>query len=403
MAVIGATQLEPVNILGSYVQGLEMGRANRLAQQQQAEAAESARVQREMRNALAGGLDVTTPEGQAKLMQFGAPGLEMAAQGAKIGAERARGAEAETSRQKTLLDIDTAKRAEARTKLDEALKLVTAASRQTYPQIYRQAVEKYGQEEINKLGLTPEYDEKLLGSLGQSMISAKDRIDQQLRAREARAAEGRLYVDQTRAQLEQRRVDIEGQRLALEERKASPDYQEIKLDTKTRAKREEAFPKASAAYRTAVNDIDTLINQLETLKTMPGLKAITGGVEGRTPSFFKEATAAQAQLDKILAKGQFRSLQALRDASPTGGAVGNVSDAEGKALRDSFGAFNQAQQDEDFVGQIDDTIADLRFSKQNITQAFDDEYAYRSKGKPSTTPQGGRNVRSEADAILGIK
>lgn len=35
MPVIGATQLEPVNILGSYVQGLEMGRANRLAQAEQ--------------------------------------------------------------------------------------------------------------------------------------------------------------------------------------------------------------------------------------------------------------------------------------------------------------------------------------------------------------------------------
>lgn len=35
MAVIGATELQPVNILGSYVQGLEMGRANRLAQAEQ--------------------------------------------------------------------------------------------------------------------------------------------------------------------------------------------------------------------------------------------------------------------------------------------------------------------------------------------------------------------------------
>lgn len=35
MAVIGATELQPVNLLGSYVQGLEMGRANRLAQAEQ--------------------------------------------------------------------------------------------------------------------------------------------------------------------------------------------------------------------------------------------------------------------------------------------------------------------------------------------------------------------------------
>lgn len=38
MPIIGATELQPVNILGSYVQGLEMGRANQLAQQQTAKA-----------------------------------------------------------------------------------------------------------------------------------------------------------------------------------------------------------------------------------------------------------------------------------------------------------------------------------------------------------------------------
>jgi hypothetical protein len=402
MAVIGARELQPVNILGSYVQGREMGRANQLAQQQQMEAAEAARVQNELRTALAGGIDVTTPEGQSRLMRFGAPGLAVAEQGAKIGAERARRAEAETGREKTLLDIDTAKRTEARTKLDEALKLVTASNRQTYPQIYRQAVERYGEKAISELGLTEQYDENLLGSLGQSMINAKDRIDQGLRAREARAAEGRLYVDQTRAQLEQRRVDLEEQRLALEERKASPDYQEIKLDSKTRAKREAAFPKASAALRTAVNDIDGLIRDLEELKDMPGLKKITGGVEGRLPSFFADATKAQARLDKILAKGQFRTLQALRDASPTGGAVGNVSDAEGRALRDSFAALSQTQDDPDFKEQLDAAIADLKFSKQNISAAFDDEYSYRAKPRSPAAPQSGRDVRAEADVILGL-
>ena len=45
MAIIGATQLEPVNVLGSYVQGMEMGRANRLAQQQQAQAEQQFQMQ----------------------------------------------------------------------------------------------------------------------------------------------------------------------------------------------------------------------------------------------------------------------------------------------------------------------------------------------------------------------
>jgi hypothetical protein len=409
MPVIGATQLEPVNVLGSYLQGMEIGRANRLARAQEAAAAQQAQQEAEFRNYLSTA-DLSSPEVQNQLLRFGPQGAELAKNISQMGAQRAQQAASEASREKSLVDIDTAKRTAGRELVTEAINFVTAANPRTYGQLYRQAVEKYGPEQIGKLGLTEQYDPELLGSLGQSLINTKDRLDQQLRAREVRASEGRLAVDETRARLEQRRVDLEDRRVALEELKAQPGYQEVKIDQKTRAAREKAFPKASAAFRSATNDIDTLIKDLQDLRAHPGLPAITGGVEGRAPSFFPEATAAQAKLDKILAKGQFRSLQALRDASATGGAVGNVSDKEGQALRDSFGALSQTQQDEDFREQIDDVIKDLEFSKNNITQAYDDEYAYRgTEPKPTgrrgdPTKRRGSDaaaIRSEADAILG--
>lgn len=403
MPVIGATQLEPVNVLGSYLQGMELGRANRLARAQEAAAAQQAQQEAQFRNYLATA-DLSSPEVQNQLLRFGPQGAELAKNISQMDAQRAQQAASEASREKSLVEIDTAKRTAGRQLVEEAINFVTAANPRTYGQLYRQAVEKYGPEQIGKLGLTEQYDPELLGSLGQSLISTKDRLDQQLRAREARASEGRLSVDETRARLEERRV-------ALEERKAEPGFQEIKIDQKTRAAREKAYPKASAAYRSATNEIDTLIRDLRDLAAHPGLPAITGGIEGRLPSVSKDATAAQAKLDKILAKGQFRSLQSLRDASPTGGAVGNVSDAEGKALRDSFGALSQTQQDEDFRDQIDAVIADLEFSKRNITQAYDEEYAYRGG---ESQPRGRRGdatqrrgsdanaIRSEADAILGL-
>lgn len=403
MPVIGATQLEPVNVLGSYLQGMEIGRANRLARAQEAAAAQQAQQEAQFRNYLATA-DLSSPEVQNQLLRFGPQGAELAKNISQMGAQRAQQAASEASREKSLVEIDTAKRTAGRQLVEEAINFVTAANPRTYGQLYRQAVEKYGPEQIGKLGLTEQYDPELLGSLGQSLISTKDRLDQQLRAREARASEGRLAVDETRARLEERRV-------ALEERKAEPGFQEIKIDQKTRAAREKAYPKASAAYRSATNEIDTLIRDLRDLAAHPGLPSITGGVEGRLPSVSKDATAAQAKLDKILAKGQFRSLQALRDASPTGGAVGNVSDAENKALRDSFGALSQTQQDEDFREQIEDVIKDLEFSKRNITQAYDEEYAYRGE---ESKPRGRRGdptqrrgsdaaaIRSEADAIVGL-
>lgn len=88
MPVIGATQLEPVNILGSYVQGLEAGRAALM--QRRKEAQEVAAIQREaeLRNFLST-TDLSTPEAQNQLMRFGKPGAELAASYADIAAKRA--------------------------------------------------------------------------------------------------------------------------------------------------------------------------------------------------------------------------------------------------------------------------------------------------------------------------
>lgn len=97
MPVIGATQLEPVNILGSYVQGMELGRANRLARQQEAAAVAQAQREAEMRNYLATA-DLSTPEAQNQLLRFGEPGAKMAQSLATIGRER-------TQQENTQLEI----------------------------------------------------------------------------------------------------------------------------------------------------------------------------------------------------------------------------------------------------------------------------------------------------------
>lgn len=68
MAVIGATQLEPVNILGSYVQGAELGRANQLRRRQEMAEAQALLQAQQLQNALASG-------DRNALMRMGEPGL----------------------------------------------------------------------------------------------------------------------------------------------------------------------------------------------------------------------------------------------------------------------------------------------------------------------------------------
>ena len=88
MPVIGATELQPVNILGSYVQGLEGGRAARAQRLQEQAALAQAQRETELRNFLSTA-DLGTPEAQNRLLRFGKPGAEMAASLADIEGKRA--------------------------------------------------------------------------------------------------------------------------------------------------------------------------------------------------------------------------------------------------------------------------------------------------------------------------
>ncbi len=68
MAVIGATQLEPVNVLGQYVQGLEAGRQSQALRRQETEALRAAQQEQAL-NALVQSGALATPEGRNQLMQ----------------------------------------------------------------------------------------------------------------------------------------------------------------------------------------------------------------------------------------------------------------------------------------------------------------------------------------------
>jgi hypothetical protein len=89
MAVIGATQLEPVNILGQYVQGLEGGRQFKAQRTKEAQELAAAQREADFRNFLASTPDLTTNKAQNRLLQFGKPGAELATSMADIASKRA--------------------------------------------------------------------------------------------------------------------------------------------------------------------------------------------------------------------------------------------------------------------------------------------------------------------------
>jgi hypothetical protein len=94
MAVIGATQLEPVNVLGSYIQGAQLGQQMRAQQRQEAEALRTAQQEQAL-NALVRSGALTTPEGRNQLMQTPG-GLAILESYGKAQEQMGKGTEAQT-------------------------------------------------------------------------------------------------------------------------------------------------------------------------------------------------------------------------------------------------------------------------------------------------------------------
>jgi hypothetical protein len=163
----------------------------------------------------------------------------------------------------------------------------------------------------------------------------------------------------------------------------TPGAAQESLPPKEIQKREAAYPQATSSVKGFEKKSDNFIADLKKLRDDPGLESITGVIYGRTPSMSSEGRRAQALYDKIIAKGGFQVLQEMRDASKTGGALGNVSNQEGKQLAASFAAIDRTQDAKDVRNAIDQAIADIEGAKVRTREAYDQTYEYKSGGTKS--------------------
>lgn len=165
----------------------------------------------------------------------------------------------------------------------------------------------------------------------------------------------------------------------------APASAQESLPPKEIQKREAVLPQATSAIQGFESKSDKFIADLKALRDDPGLENITGAIYGRTGSVTREGSRAQALYDKVVAKGGFQALQDLRDASKTGGALGNVSNTEGSQLKASFAAIDRRQSAEDVRAAIDQAIADIEGSKARMREAYDQTYSYKAAA-PGATP-----------------
>ncbi|MFZ9959256.1 MAG: hypothetical protein ACO3GP_02595 [Candidatus Limnocylindrus sp.] len=181
--------------------------------------------------------------------------------------------------------------------------------------------------------------------------------------------------------------------------KTPPQFMEG-LTPRERQQREAKFPAAKAAVAAFDQKADKLDNLIEQFVNHPGVNQITGLIGGRIVGITDEGRAAEALYNTIMAQGGFSELQAMRDASTSGGALGSVSNQENQFLRDAFGVTKRTQSTADLIKGFKDVQSTLRSSKLRVRQAFEDTYAYRPEfTQPApVTPSGGPAAAPAAPA-----
>ena len=153
---------------------------------------------------------------------------------------------------------------------------------------------------------------------------------------------------------------------------------------KQQAKQEDVQPEATFSVKTAVGTIDNALKQVDNLLQSPGLSHITGTLAGRTPNVSDVANNAQANLDTLKAQIGVHVLNAMREASKTGGAVGSVTEKEWPIIQNQLGALQQTQTTDQFKKGLNDVKETLNRVRDSYVEQYESRYGTRKDIRPNT-------------------
>ena len=163
----------------------------------------------------------------------------------------------------------------------------------------------------------------------------------------------------------------------------SPEAQAAATDTaKAQVKRNFDQPQEQQALTSVVGSIDDALKQVTSLKTQKGLGNITGTIMGRTPNMSQPAVDAQTNLDTLKSQIGVQVLTAMRQASKSGGAVGQVTEKEWPILQNQLGNLFQAQSTDQFKKGVADVEQSLNRIKSSSQAAYNATYPQQGQQAP---------------------
>lgn len=155
---------------------------------------------------------------------------------------------------------------------------------------------------------------------------------------------------------------------------------------------------ALARLESAVSSMEQLQKQIHEIRTHSGLSG-NYGLTGVLPNVPGSAAADAWQLiNRLKASGSFATLQAMREASKTGGALGNVSNQENKKLEDAFAALDPKQSEEQTRKQLDAAFNQIEQAKDQLRNAYNRQYG--AGDTPAATPTSSVKRTPEAESLV---
>lgn len=391
MAVIGATQLEPVNVLGQYVQGMELGRAATAQRQQEAEKAQ-------LQNYLASA-DLSSPEVQNALLRMPG-GAQIAQQAAQLGASRAA---AERSQYEM-----------ARGKLTDLYNVVSAAKD---PTSYARARAIAAQMGLDLTQIPEEYDPAFVEQAKNSVLTAAQRLDAEQRGRTA--------------DIQERQVDVAERQVAIKERELTegageagmvkppalqkgerwnPEAQRVEAveGSDIYVKQSGKHGKDYSAFNAINTQRDLANSKIDKLLSEDNKDAFSNLFGGYTAFVTRELSgktaSVRSELESLKNNLKAAGKKIISSAGP--GAIGQITEREWPILEGMIAELRTTME-------VDDARAKLQEIKtfmDNLTEMAGDEYEttwgrtqyYKQPKGGSTAAPESSDILSEADAILGL-
>lgn len=356
MPVIGATELQPVNILGSYVQGLEGGRAARSQRLQEQAALVQAQREAELRNYLSTA-DLSSPEAQNQLLRYGKSGADIAKTLGEMGTQR-------LTRQKTELEIANEQRKAAKSKLEEMIGLLRGAVDE---QSYQQRLSFAAQRGFDLSDVPPTFDKSWIDSTIGQLIPLKEQFEQEerlyqrgvkqqelgFRSQELGVSLANLGLRRSEQDLQREKFEREGDlgfQGRVEQMKAASKFKGEAL-----AKAEADLPRAVDQAQATIDLIDRMIGKpAETdasgkvvkaaSRPHPGFVDAVGATWKPGARFVPGTDAAsfQAMYDQATGTAFLQAYETLR-----GG--GQIANEEGKKATAAMTRMNLAQNEKEFA------------------------------------------------------